>query len=92
MANEQNLIKNSDRSPSQRRENARKAGIASGVARRRRKNLSELAKIIAENPVPEAAKAKLAKMGIEDEDANNNALVAVSVYKKAIQGLSLIHI
>lgn len=86
MANEQNLIKNSDRSPSQRRENARKAGIASGAARRRRKNLSELAKIIAENPVPEAAKAKLAKMGIEDEDANNNALVAVSVYKKAIQG------
>lgn len=61
-------------------------GVASGVARRRRKNLSELAKIIAENPVPEAAKAKLAKMGIEDDDANNNALVAVSVYKKAIQG------
>lgn len=86
MVNEKNLIKNSDRSPSQRRENARKAGIASGQARRRRKSLSELAKIIAENPVPDAAKAKLAKMGIEDEDANNNALVAVSVYKKAIQG------
>lgn len=86
MANEKNLIKNSDRSPSQRRENARKAGIASGQARRRRKSLSEIAKIIAENPVPDAAKAKLAQMGITDEDANNNALVAVSVYKKAIQG------
>ncbi|WP_420789662.1 hypothetical protein [Streptococcus sp. K0074] len=28
MANEQNLIKNSERTPSERRENAKKAGVA----------------------------------------------------------------
>lgn len=41
MANEQNLIPNSERTPSERRENARKAGIASGEARRARKTLKE---------------------------------------------------
>ena len=41
MANEQNLIPNSKRTPSERRENARKAGIASGEARRARKTLKE---------------------------------------------------
>lgn len=83
MANKKNLIPGAHKLTL---EEQSMGGVASGAARRRRKNLSELAKIIAENPVPEAAKAKLAKMGIEDEDANNNALVAVSVYKKAIQG------
>jgi len=34
MANEQNLIQNSDRSPSELRENGRKGGIASGESRR----------------------------------------------------------
>ena len=37
MANEQNLVPNSARTPSERRENARKAGIASGKARRENK-------------------------------------------------------
>lgn len=37
MANEQNLIRNEDLTPEQRRENARKAGIASGKARKKEK-------------------------------------------------------
>ena len=41
MANEQNLIQNKETTPSERRENARKAGIASGEARRARKTLKE---------------------------------------------------
>ena len=41
MANEQNLIQNSDRTPSERRANASKAGLASGEARRKRKALKE---------------------------------------------------
>lgn len=41
MANEQNLISNNERTPSERRENARKAGKASGEARRKRKTLRE---------------------------------------------------
>ena len=41
MANEQNLISNNERTPRERRENARKAGKASGEARRKRKTLRE---------------------------------------------------
>lgn len=41
MANEQNLVPNDKRTPSERRRNASKAGRASGAARRRRKTLKE---------------------------------------------------
>lgn len=86
MANEKNLIPNSERTPSELREMTRKGGIASGQARRQKKTLSELAKMIAENPAPTAAKKKLTKMGISDEDANNNACIVAAVYDKAIKG------
>lgn len=86
MANEKNLIPNSERTPSELREITRKGGIASGRARRQKKTLSELAKMIAENPAPTAAKKKLTKMGISDEDANNNACIVAAVYNKAIKG------
>ena len=39
--NEKNLIPNSERSPSEVRENGKKGGIASGEARRKRKTLKE---------------------------------------------------
>lgn len=86
MANEKNLIPNSERTPSELREITKKGGIKSGEVRRQKKTLSELAKIIAENPAPTAAKKKLTKMGISDEDANNNACIVAAVYDKAIKG------
>ena len=86
MANEKNLIPNSKRTPSELREIAKKGGIKSGEVRRQKKTLSELAKMIAENPAPTAAKKKLTKMGISDEDANNNACIVAAVYDKAIKG------
>ena len=42
MANEQNLIPNSQRSPEEVRENARKGGIKSGQVRRQKKMLREI--------------------------------------------------
>ena len=86
MANEQNLIPTNRRSKSEVRENARKGGIKSGQVRRQKKTLSELAKMIAENPAPAQAKKSLAKLGIDDENANNNARIVASVYSKAIEG------
>ena len=86
MANEENLKPFNNRTESEQREIAQKGGIASGQARRQKKTLSELAKIIAENPAPTAAKKKLTKMGISDEDANNNACIVAAVYDKAIKG------
>lgn len=87
MANEENLKPfKPGRSSEEAVKNGQKGGIASGQSRRKKKTLSELAKMIAENPAPTAAKKKLAKMGISDEDANNNACIVAAVYDKAIKG------
>ena len=82
MANDQNLnngVATQFRAGEEQARIAKKGGIASGQARRQKKTLSELAKMIAENPAPTAAKKKLTKMGISDEDANNNACIVAAV-------------
>lgn len=71
MANEQNLISNSERSPSEVRANSRKGGIASGVARRRKKTLREIMEIYGQMPAEEL-----------DGVSNDEALV-VAQYKLA---------
>lgn len=87
MANEENLTPfTSDQSREEAVKNGQKGGIASGQARRQKKTLSELARMIAENPAPTTAKKKLTKMGISDEDANNNACIVAAVYDKAVKG------
>lgn len=87
MANEENLKPfKPGRSREEAVRNGQKGGIASGQSRRQKKTLSELAKMIAENPAPTTAKKKLTKMGISDDDANNNACIVAAVYDKAIKG------
>lgn len=71
MANEQNLIPNSQRTPEERRENARKAGIASGEARRAKKTLREIMEIYGQMPAEELA-------GVSNDEA-----VVVAQYKLA---------
>lgn len=58
MANEQNLLRKEDRTPSQRRESARKAGIASGKARSLKKIALEM---LAAGAGDEIIKAMIAK-------------------------------
>jgi hypothetical protein len=41
LANEKNLVPNSARTPEERRENAKKAGVASGVARRKKRDIKK---------------------------------------------------
>ena len=89
MANDQNLnngVATQFRSGEEAARNGKKGGIASGYSRRQKKALSDYVKIIAESPASSTAKKKLAKMGIADEDANNMAVVANSLYKKAVDG------
>lgn len=59
MANEQNLIRNSERSPSEARENGKKGGIASGKARRRKKLLRETVEMLIKLPLYEGQLDKL---------------------------------
>lgn len=59
MANEKNLIPNEERTPEERRENARKAGIASGAARRERKLLKDIAETVLAMPLNGSKKENL---------------------------------
>lgn len=86
MANEQNLIPYSERSKEEARADGRKGGVASGVSRRRKKSLSELARRIADNPASASDKKLLESLGIDGEDATNSAVVVAAVYEKARSG------
>lgn len=69
MANIQNLIPNSERTPEELREMTRKAGIASGEARRRKKSLREKAKLLMSLSVQDQEELYKAKqLGLADED------------------------
>jgi hypothetical protein len=66
MANEKNLKKNSERTPSELREMTRKGGIKSGEARRNKKTMREALEILMfDVEVDEAAKDKLRGAGID---------------------------
>ncbi len=68
------------------RKNGRAGGIASGEARRRKKTMAELAKMIAKNPASAKDQKKLKSIGIESADATNSAVVVASVFESARQG------
>ena len=88
MANEQNLIGHGfhERTASEQREIAQKGGVASGESRRQKKSMSDLAKMIADNPASAKNKKMLSNMGIPEENATNNAVVVASVFTGALSG------
>lgn len=73
-----NLISNADRTPEERRGNARKAGIASGVARRKKKTMREWAEVFGAMPF----KVRNAD-GSETETDYDGAVVS-AIYQRAI--------
>lgn len=87
MANEQNLIPNEARTPEERRANARKAGRASGVVRRRKKTFRELAEMVGTLPVTnEKMRIALREAGIEDEDMTNDVAMFFGLQVRAQRG------
>lgn len=84
MANEQNLIKNSERTPSERRENARKAGVASGKARRKKADFKKaLNTILSADVANDQLGAILERMGFEK---TNESAIALITLQKALKG------
>ena len=84
MANEQNLIKNSERTPSERRENAKKAGEASGKARRKKANLKKAFETILQTEVASPnVKKQLEELGF---DSTNEMALAMVMMQKAMKG------
>lgn len=88
MANEQNLIPNEARTPKQRRENASKAGIASGKARRQKKQMHELVSLMLDSKPTEKQAAALLKNfpDLEGEDLTIASSMVAGQIKSAING------
>lgn len=88
MANEQNLIPfTSEQSREEAEKNGRKGGIASGVARRRKRSVKQAVELVMSLPVSDPkVKAKLKKMGIDMEDADNQTAVVVGLLGRAMKG------
>lgn len=85
--NTDNLIPFNERTEDERRELARKAGIASGAARRAKKTRREAVKLISESPVTDKRKvAKLKKMGLPEDSLSKDDLITVKVFEKAAAG------
>lgn len=85
--NEKNLIPNSERTPSELREQTKKGGIASGKARRERKALKDTLNTIMAAPLPKDAdnlKRTLQQFGIKDGDYAS--LLMVTLFQKALKG------
>lgn len=87
MANEQNLIPFNKQTESEQRENARKGGIASGEARRKRKAMKENLELLLSLEVKDKkAKGFMKSLGIKDEDMDNQMAINVSLLGKALKG------
>lgn len=91
MPNEQNLMPieevNSRRTREQHSEDSRKAGIASGVSRRRKKSLREAAELYLSLPVSDKrAWNKLARDGVDPEDVDNQMAIIAGLSIKAAKG------
>lgn len=82
-----NLIPNSQRTPEELRAMTVKAGKASGVARRKKRNMRECLEILLSLDVKsDKARAVMKQMGIEDEDMTNEMALMVSMLNKALKG------
>lgn len=69
MSNEENLIQNrTDITPEQRRANARKAGLASAAAKKRRKNMKNSMQELLNMEITPAMKAQMQSLGLLDCD------------------------
>lgn len=86
--NEKNLIPNEERTPSERRENARKAGIASGKARREKKTIQKILADLLDGQIKDNPQfAKLAaKMGIESDKSIKDIFTMVCLLNSVKSG------
>ena len=87
MANEQNLIPFNKRTESEQREYARQGGKKSGEVRRQRKAMREQMELLLSLPVKDAKnKAFMEQLGIDEDNMDNQMLIIMSVFSKAMKG------
>jgi hypothetical protein len=87
VANEENLIPISERTKSEQREIQKKGGIASGKARRRKRNMKEAADLFLSLPVSDKRKFnKAARRYVDAEDIDNQMLMIIGLVDAATDG------
>lgn len=88
MANEENLIPfGSKGSKSEEREMQSKGGRNSGASRRRKRTVKQAVELVMSLPVSDPkVKAKLKKMGIDTDDADNQTAMVVGLLGRAMKG------
>lgn len=85
--NNENLLKPSDRTPSERRESASHAGKASGEARRRKRDMKARMKMILALPATDVGDWNNASaMGVEMEEIDNETVMLIGLYREAKRG------
>lgn len=87
MPNEKNLVSIADRTTSEQREIQSAGGRASGAARRRKRALKEAADLFLALPVSDRRRwNKLARMGLDPEEIDNQMAVIVGLQTAAADG------
>lgn len=83
----EDLIPFNERTEDEQKEIARKGGIASGAARRRKKSLKEAADLYLSLPLRDKRKLNaMLRDGIDPEDADNQMAIIVGLAKMAMAG------
>lgn len=85
----ENLIPFNERTEEERRELATKAGIASGIARKKLKDMREQAKAYLQSDVPDSQKtlrSVMRNMGVDEEDMNYSMAILSMMVKEAAKG------
>ena len=81
------LVQNQERTPSERRESARKAGIASGDARRKKKALREMMELALQmEEQNEGYRSRMVKAGWEPENMTQMSVITQGLIQKAKAG------
>ena len=86
MANEKNLVPFDERSVKEARELGQKGGIASGKARRRKKNLKQKMQLLLSLPAADNDQSELATMGVDPEDMDNEMVLVKALFIAAAAG------
>lgn len=87
MANEKNLIPNSERSPTELSEMGKAGGIASGAARRRKRSMREAADYYLSLPETDRRRVNaMLRDAIDPEDIDNQMAVVMGVTERAKRG------
>lgn len=87
MANEENLIPFNKRTPRERKEIAIKGANATNEQKRQRKAMREQMEMLLKlPPINAQAKQKIKELGIDEKEIDNQMLLMVAIFNKAMKG------